>query len=851
MSGAFFLILITTVGKHFVSTSRCDLDLSTRCNSIKMDGDVILGGIMQVKLFLVSHHKITFEEFTRKPSAQIYIGVLLKYFRHISAFVFAVEEINKQPDLLPNITLGFQIYDTCESEHQALESTLTILTGQRKIIPNYSCNVKNTVAAFIGHHMSSITFSTAILTGIYRYPQITYGYIDHFFNNRIYFPSLFQMTTNEKFHSKAIALLLQHFGWRWVGIVASDNESNVRKTLELQDAIVSSGGCVEFITYINYIEVGFTGYNKAIYDINKSSSTVIIINASAMVLLCLLDVMANMPKTGKIIILPSAPTIFRTYFRDNYIYQLNGSLSVMRHRRNIPGLREFLLSGDISKYTDSTLVSYVWKDTFLCFLPSNTTCKDKTRFSHLDPADYDVDNFRVTHNVYAAVYAVAHALHDMFLQSNHKVLDIKQLRQGWQPWQITHYLTKNHFTTPGGEEIYFSEGENAFETFDIINYIVLPNKTMKKNQVGHCNSNVSQGLQININDSAIQWSSDFIQTPRSVCSESCPPGFRKAPQEGRPKCCYDCVPCSEGEISNGTDMDNCLKCPEDRWPDVNRVLCIPRSIEFLSYQDPLGELLVALAASFFVVTVAVLGIFLKYRQTPIVKANNQHLSYVLLVSLMLCFFCSLLFIGRPMKMTCLIRQAAFGIIFTIAVSSVLAKTMTVVIAFNAMKPNSKLRKWVGTRIPSCLVIFCSLGEVLICVVWWIHSPPFPDYDTHSEQGKMILQCNEGSATIFYVMVSYIGCLAFFCFCVAFLVRKLPDTFNEAQYITFSMLVFCSVWVSFIPAYLSTKGKYMVAVEVFAILASALGLLCCIFLPKCHTMLIRPELNSRECLTKRM
>ncbi|KAM4694487.1 vomeronasal type-2 receptor 26-like [Discoglossus pictus] len=299
-------------------------------------------------------------------------------------------------------------------------------------------------------------------------------------------------------------------------------------------------------------------------------------------------------------------------------------------------------------------------------------------------------------------------------------------------------------------------------------------------------------------------------------------------------------------------MDNCLKCPEDRWPDVNRVLCIPRSIEFLSYQDQLGEVLMALAAIFSLLTVVVLGIFIKYRHTVIVKANNQNLSYVLLLSLMMCFLCSLLFIGRPMKMTCLTRQAAFGIMFTIAVSSVLAKTMTVVIAFNAMKPNSKLRKWVGTRIPICIVLLCSLGEVLICVVWWIHSPPFPDYDTHSVQGKTILQCNEGSAIMFYVMVSYIGFLAFFCFCVAFLVRKLPDTFNEAQYITFSMLVFCSVWVSFIPAYLSTKGKYTVAVEIFAILASASGLLCCcIFLPKCYIILFRPEMNTKKSLIGRI
>ncbi|XP_072000382.1 vomeronasal type-2 receptor 26-like [Engystomops pustulosus] len=668
--------------------------------------------------------------------------------------------------------------------------------------------------------------------------------MDSIFNNKIRFPTFFRTVPDDWDQHNAIVLLLKHFGWNWIGIVRADDESSERAVIDLTSVLTRNGICVVLntIVYKQYTLTKFkSGYEFAVQEILKSNCDVIIFLGNTR---NLRDVQMDLLRgynNRKVFILPP---LFTKHSID-VGHKLIGSLQISLSIRDISGLKDFLLNVGPFKHPDSKITYDIW-DFYLecCKDPSLfnicRSCNDTNLFSKVHPSMYDVNNFRFTFSVYSAVYAVAYALHDLSLREG----DLMSLAKNRSRMlsKVNRYLQTVNFTTPGGEELHFNENRSTPARFDVLNYYIL-NTTNEIRRVGYYND-VGGDQQFMINDSDIHWDPKFAQTPQSLCNPRCLHGYRKVLHDGKPRCCYYCVPCPEGEISNQTDMETCLKCSRDQWSNERRDSCIPRAVEFLSYEETLGLSLVVLAVVLCLLTAVILGIFIRHKDTAIVKANNQNLSFILLLTLILSSLCPLLFIGHPTETSCLLRQVAFSNIFTVSVSTILVKTITVILAFRATKPDTRLRRWLGRHFSAGLLIIFSSVEVVICVFWLSFSPPFPYQDTTTEIGKILLQCDEGSIVAFYVAIGYEGLLAVLSFAVAFFARKLPDTFNEAQYISFSMLVFCSLWISFILAYLSTKGKYMVAVEVLTIEVSSAGLLVCIFIPKCYIILLRPELNVK-------
>ncbi|NP_001093027.1 vomeronasal 2 receptor 501 [Monodelphis domestica] len=703
--------------------------------------------------------------------------------------------------------------------------------------------------AVIGGVTSALSVQMGTLLNLYKFPQISYGPFDSALSDKVQFPFIYQMAPKDSSLHQGLVHLMMYFSWNWIGIVVSNDMRGEEFLWKMRGEMVKNGICVSFIEKVPVSERRhMESQENFMSRIMASSTKVVVIHGDTDSLMILRYSQIPALWSWKVWIVTSHWDITMRPII-HYGHYFHGALTFSYLTSEIPGFKTFLRTVRPSKYPDDILLREFWLSAFRCSDQSENTeqeiCSPNASLETLPLYSFDMTMSGLSYTIYNAVYAVAWALHEIFMEKSEKrsVEDKEYLVL--YSWQLHSFLKNIQFNNSAGDQVFVDENRSSEAQYAIMNYVMLPNNTEFLMKVGQFIPKTVLGQDFTICDKAITWAWGASKVSYGVCSESCGPGFRKIPLEGETVCCFYCSPCPEGEISSHKDAEHCKKCPENEYPTKQRDRCLSKVVTFLDVKEPLGMTLIFMAVSFSFLTALVLWVFVKFRDTPIVKANNRSLSYTLLISLIFCFLCSLLFIGHPTTATCLLQQTVFGVVFTVAVSCILAKTLMVVVAFRGIRPGSRIQMFIHPRMARYVVLMCSGIQVILCGIWLGTYPPFPEADTHSEYGHIIIRCNEGSAFVFYCVLGYMGFLALGSFTVAFLARNLPDTFNEAKFITFSMLVFCSVWATFLPTYQSTKGKAMVIVEIFSIMASSTGLLGCIFLPKCYVILLKPNRNTQE------
>ncbi|KAK9958596.1 hypothetical protein ABG768_010707 [Culter alburnus] len=807
---------------------------------LSAERDINIGAIFSIhRSALLKMHP-----FTSKPEQTTCVRLNLREFKFAQTFIFAIEEINNSTQLLPGVSLGYKIYDGCNSIVQTILAGMALMNGYEETLSDTSCSSSPTVQAIVGESTSSPTIALASVVGPFSLPVISHFATCACLSNRKRYPSFFRTIPSDYYQSSALVQLVKYFGWTWVGTVRSRSDYGNNGMAAFEEAANKEGICIEYSEAILRTDPQ-EQFLKTMEVIKQGTARVVVAFVSFGDFIPLVKVIAEHNITGLQWVGSESWITSRNLAETKEYSFLSGAVGFAVVNAKLVGLREFLVNVHPDQEPNNELLKEFWETAFQCsFRTSGSgSCTGSEKLAELKNEYTDISELRIEHKTYTAVYAVAHTLHNILKDFKLSINSSKEELPTLQ--KVLQYMKDVRFTIKTGENIFFDASGDPVARYDLVNWQPVEDGILQFKHVGVYDSSMPSGQRLQINLEYILWAGNTGKLPVSMCSESCYPGTRKAVQKGRPVCCYDCIPCAEGEISNGTDSSDCFPCDLEYWSNESKDRCVLKVVEFLSYTEIMGMVLCIFSFIGVLLTAFVSFLFYLHKETPIVRANNSELSFLLLFSLSLCFLCSVTFIGRPTEWSCMLRHTAFGITFVLCISCVLGKTIVVLMAFRATLPGSNVMKWFGPAQQRLSVFSLTLIQVFICVLWLTISPPFPHMNSSYYRERIILECNLGSALGFWAVLGYTGLLSVLCFVLAFLARKLPDNFNEAKFITFSMLIFCAVWLTFIPAYVSSPGKFTVAVEIFAILVSSFGLLFCIFAPKCYIILLKPENNTKK------
>uniref|UniRef100_A0A8C4GVX3 Glutamate receptor, metabotropic 6a n=1 Tax=Dicentrarchus labrax TaxID=13489 RepID=A0A8C4GVX3_DICLA len=816
-------------------------------HSIKIPGDITLGGLFPVH--------------SRGPHG-LPCGELKKEkgIHRMEAMLYALDQINSDPELLPNITLGARILDTCSRDTYALEQSLTFVQALiQKDTSDIRCSngeppiirKPERVVGVIGASASSVSIMVANILRLFEIPQVSYASTapELSDNNRYDFFS--RVVPPDSYQAQAMLDIVKALGWNYVSTLASEGnygESGVDAFMQISRE--AGGVCIAQSVKIPR-EPTAGEFDKIIKRLMETSNARgVIIFANEDDIKRVLEAAKRANLTGHFLFVGSDSWGAKSSPIAELEDVAEGAVTILPKRASIDGFDQYFMSRSLENNRRNIWFNEFWEDDFRCKLtrPGIKLDLDKKKCTGEERIgrDSSYEQEGKVQFVIDAVYAVAYALHSMHQDLCPSSSGVCGKMDPVEGRSLLGYIRAVNFNGSAGTSVLFNENGDAPGRYDIFQFQMTNHSHPGYRVIGQWTNN----LRLNLEE--MQWSGGDKLVPDSICSFPCQPGERKKMVKGVP-CCWHCELCDGYQYQ--VDEFTCETCPSDMRPVPNRTACRPTPIIKLEWNSPFALVPASLAMLGILATSAVVITFIRFNDTPIVRASGRELSYVLLTGIFLIYLITFLMIAEPGVVACAFRRLLLGLGMAITYSAMLTKTNRIYRIFEQGKRSVTPPKFISPTSQLIITFILISVQVLGVFVWFAVVPPHTiiDYEElrppNPELARGILKCDMSDLSIICCL-SYSIVLMVTCTVYAVKSRGVPETFNEAKPIGFTMYTTCIIWLAFVPIFFGTaqsteKMFIQTATLTVSMSLSAFVSLGMLYMPKVYVIIFHPEQNVQK------
>ena len=793
----------------------------------------------------------------------------------LEAMLYAIDSVNSDPTLLPNLTLGYDIRDTCKRENVAMDETIDIILSsgdlelESCVVVNTSTSDQVPVSVILGAFESFITIPVAGLLRLFKKPQISYGSSSTALSNRELYSYFFRTFPPDDKQAKAMVDLIVHYGWDHISTINSNNLYGQRGIEQVKKHAAASSICIDFDAIITD-EFEIANYTNLANELLNSSANVVVLFASVHHVHSLITELDRI-QTGN-----NNDRHFVWIASDTWAELTDSEFNnVTAGKFGLAAFSENLDSFDdyYSQLLPHTNKRNPWfpayyEQYYKSKLNNGSPACDNS--SVTDASDYKQSS--VVPLVTDAVYAVAHAINN-FIQDN----CIQPVQ--WYPYNqscygyneslnedtLFEYISKVNFTSPSNNTVNFnSQGNIAAAKYSIFNYQLInctsndcPSFSLVN--IGTWDSSVDNRLLLNPNITSqfgIASSPTGEYVPILGLKSQCKVcGLGQIKRIVVSSCCGTCDPCLGQNYTNAslTNTTSCQTCPNDMWgnnPLTGSTGCVDISQTYLKPTDAWGIVLIILCLFGLVAVVFVSCVFVWFWNTPIVKSSGREQMILLLVGLALCFLVTVAFLLKPSPVICECQRVGLWFCFSLMLSALLVKLIRITrIAFH--KSTSNRPKCIGPMhqiLFTFLLVGVQMSFVLVSMII-VHPDTTTsikfDENNHNDYPILILQCTSPHIALIILQMLYFSALLIASNALAVLTIRFPANFNESRYVSFSTFSLGIMWFLFLLSYVATDDSTIqTAVISSTIQLSALAVLGCLFGPRVFIMIFWSKQNAQ-------